>query len=351
MTATLKVGSLKLYLAGPMTGIPEWNFPAFRLARTTLRDLGHSVFCPAERDLEAGFDPAGMTGHEDLDEHGFDLREALGADLEFICAEADAVIVLPGWATSSGALAEVATARALGLPVRRLHEFIVHGLDAPHVDEALHESDDWRTGRMVEIGGPDDRYLEDPFALNGDELDVGWVVAQAKLHRGGVVERPDWRDHARKVMAEDPERPTIDLADETGRAERVARAKAQHPSNTLHPAAADGEELVTSATGGSKGRKPLEVGAVDPMARAELGRVAAFGAQKYDRNNYLKGYDWSLCVDALHRHMLAFESGEDRDPESGLLHVVHAAWHGLALASFILRGIGTDDRAPGEVAA
>lgn len=97
-------------------------------------------------------------------------------------------------------------------------------------------------------------------------------------------------------------------------------------------------------TGGQKGKKPLEVGAVDPLARAELGKVAAFGGQKYSRGNYLKGYDWSLSVDALHRHMLAFESGEDYDPESGLLHTVHAAWHALALASFHMRSLGNDDR-------
>lgn len=104
------------------------------------------------------------------------------------------------------------------------------------------------------------------------------------------------------------------------------------------------EVRVTSATGGSKGRKPLELGAVDPLAREELGRVAAFGSAKYDRGNYLKGYPWSLCVDALYRHLMAFERGEDRDPESGLLHTVHAAWHGLALASFVLRDVGVDDR-------
>lgn len=105
------------------------------------------------------------------------------------------------------------------------------------------------------------------------------------------------------------------------------------------------EEITTDPkTGGQKGKKPLEVGAIDPLARAELGKVAAFGGEKYSRGNYLRGYDWSLSVDALHRHMLAFESGEDYDPESGLLHTVHAAWHALALASFYLHELGNDDR-------
>lgn len=114
---------------------------------------------------------------------------------------------------------------------------------------------------------------------------------------------------------------------------------------------ATSEERVTSATGGSKGRKLAEMGAIDPLARMELAMVAGFGGRKYDRGNYLKGYDWSLCVDALHRHLAAFEAGEDRDPESGFLHAAHVAWHGLALCSFILRGIGTDDRFPADGAA
>ena len=48
---------------------------------------------------------------------------------------------------------------------------------------------------------------------------------------------------------------------------------------------------------------------------------------------------------AAFRHLLAFLSGEDRDEESGYLHAAHFAWHGLALTSFVLRGVGTDDRA------
>lgn len=97
-------------------------------------------------------------------------------------------------------------------------------------------------------------------------------------------------------------------------------------------------------TGGMKASKPIMVGAVDPVARTELAKVAAFGTAKYDRGNYLKGYAWSLSVDALHRHILAFESGEDLDPESGLHHMAHASWHCLALVSFAMHQLGTDDR-------
>ena len=113
---------MKIYVAGPMRGIPEFNFPAFNAATARLRADGHIVFNPAERDNERhGVDisKGNVLGCEDLaaTEHGFDLRVALGEDLAFICAHADAVAVLPGWENSKGANAEIATARALGLVI------------------------------------------------------------------------------------------------------------------------------------------------------------------------------------------------------------------------------------------
>lgn len=107
------------------------------------------------------------------------------------------------------------------------------------------------------------------------------------------------------------------------------------------------EVIVTDPqTGGRKGQKLEQLGTVDPRALSELAKVGGFGAQKYERFNYLRGYAWSLSVDAAYRHFTAFLSGEDIDPESGLQHAAHLAWHALALTSFALRSIGTDDRAP-----
>lgn len=111
---------MKVYVAGPMRGYPEFNFPAFYAAANKLRDEGHVVFNPAERDNQthgADISKGNATGDEEqaAKEHGFNLREALGADLAWICAEADAVYMLVGWENSKGARAEKATAEALGL--------------------------------------------------------------------------------------------------------------------------------------------------------------------------------------------------------------------------------------------
>ena len=108
---------MKVYLAGPMRGIPGFNYPAFMAAARALEDAGLEVFNPAQNDIDAGFDLSDLTGHEDLSAMGFSLGKALGADLAYICSEADAVVLLPGWENSKGASAEVATALALGLLV------------------------------------------------------------------------------------------------------------------------------------------------------------------------------------------------------------------------------------------
>lgn len=102
--------------------------------------------------------------------------------------------------------------------------------------------------------------------------------------------------------------------------------------------------VVNETTGGEKGQKDCQLGAVDPISLMEVGTVAGLGAIKYERYNFLKGYNWSLTFDAMQRHALAFWSGEDCDPESGQPHMAHAAWHCLALLSYMRRHPDLDDR-------
>lgn len=111
---------MKIYIAGPMTGIPNFNFPAFNRAAAVLRAEGHSVFNPAERDIErhGGVDISFSNDTGDPEQakrdFNFSLREALADDTAFICRDADAIAMLPGWENSKGARAEHALAFALG---------------------------------------------------------------------------------------------------------------------------------------------------------------------------------------------------------------------------------------------
>lgn len=112
---------MKIYLAGPMRGYPEFNFPAFDHAANMLRLHGHEVFSPAENDRTthgADFGKGNKEGDEEkAAQAGFSLREALEADTSWICRHADTIAMLPGWDKSKGARAELALAEALNLSV------------------------------------------------------------------------------------------------------------------------------------------------------------------------------------------------------------------------------------------
>jgi hypothetical protein len=117
--------SENIYLAGPMRGLPGLNFMTFFEAAAKLRVEGHVVFSPAEHDCHV----TGLTWYQVaesadpmhlLELNGFTLREALLADLTYICNEATLIAVLPGWEQSAGVNAELAVARALGVPVAYL---------------------------------------------------------------------------------------------------------------------------------------------------------------------------------------------------------------------------------------
>lgn len=93
--------------------------------------------------------------------------------------------------------------------------------------------------------------------------------------------------------------------------------------------------VTNEKTGGQKGQKAEQFSLLPWPALGEIAKVYAFGAEKYDRDNWRKGYDWHLSMDAIIRHLAAFWAGEDLDPESGLPHLAHAGFHVLTLLTFL----------------
>ena len=100
---------MKIYIAGPMSGLPEFNYPAFHAADAELRALGHETLNPAnnpECDSWEGY-----------------MRAAIAQVIQ-----ADAIAFLPGAHQSRGARLELVIGNSLGLDVRP-----IYGLSLIHI--------------------------------------------------------------------------------------------------------------------------------------------------------------------------------------------------------------------------
>ncbi|MDR5761938.1 DUF4406 domain-containing protein [Caballeronia sp. LZ035] len=91
---------MKLYIAGPMSGYPELNFPAFHAEAARLRGFGFEIVSPAEINVDPS---AGWLA-------------CMRADIKEL-VECDGIALLPGWQASAGANVEHSLARGLGLRV------------------------------------------------------------------------------------------------------------------------------------------------------------------------------------------------------------------------------------------
>lgn len=98
---------MKLYVCGPMTGVPDKNFPAFRTAAEQLRQAGYEVV-----------DPSTLGEHDNwawADYLKRDLPEML---------KCDGLALLPGWEHSRGAGLEYLVARGLGMRHHGVPEWV-----------------------------------------------------------------------------------------------------------------------------------------------------------------------------------------------------------------------------------
>lgn len=98
----------RVYIAGPMTGYKDFNFPAFNAQAEALRGLGYHVENPAEHGIV----------------HGAEWQDYLRYDIGRL-STCEAIFLLPGWSKSKGAALEAHIAKALGMT-------FIHHADAEH---------------------------------------------------------------------------------------------------------------------------------------------------------------------------------------------------------------------------
>jgi hypothetical protein len=94
----------KIFISGPMTGYPEWNFPKFIEVAADLRTLDYDVFNFVET-----MTPEEMTNVPTWE-------KCMKRAIPELC-KCDIVLVLDGWRKSQGARTEVFFAQLLKLRI------------------------------------------------------------------------------------------------------------------------------------------------------------------------------------------------------------------------------------------
>lgn len=89
-----------LYIAGPMSGYPEHNFPAFFEAEKLLVEAGYQTFNPAKFEVN----PQET------------WETCMRRDLVMMLENATGIALLDGWHRSSGAILECHIATSLNIP-------------------------------------------------------------------------------------------------------------------------------------------------------------------------------------------------------------------------------------------
>lgn len=116
MTNDVVFSGKTFYLAGPMRGIPQFNFPKFIRAAEVAREQGMIVVSPVELDQEenAGFDASLSSEDGVLTEQQNTWGQYLGRDVEIVADQCEGVIFLAGWEASQGARLEAYVSLTLG---------------------------------------------------------------------------------------------------------------------------------------------------------------------------------------------------------------------------------------------
>ena len=93
-------------------------------------------------------------------------------------------------------------------------------------------------------------------------------------------------------------------------------------------------ELAKGGARFDQGKTRVDLIPADVLLR--LGEIYRMGAEKYDASNWRKGMKWSKVYGPLCRHLFKAWLGlEERDPESGQLHIDHVVWNAVALAVYM----------------
>lgn len=219
---------MRVYIAGPMTGLPEFNFPAFNAMAEVLRADGWHVENPAEH------------GHVDGAEWGDYLR----CDISRL-STCSAMMLLPGWSSSRGARLEVSIAKELG------HE-ILYAVDAEQMPTDFDRVTAERDALQQRLTAADER--EDSLK----NMLKQWMIA---AHLGDVLVA----SHAKNITKQTADLLGLVVSDEFPQTNTSGKAHCPH-DGICH----ESDETCADAVVRVESLKPAECCTVSAEDRALL---------------------------------------------------------------------------------
>lgn len=132
---------MKIYTAGPMSGIPQFNFPAFFAAAKQLREQGFEVISPAELDDQEDKGAAMASPDGKLSSHQKTWGDFLARDVKLLADTGiQGIVFLPDWHKSRGARLEAFVGLLCGLKFAEYD---------PATEMVIPRSDEWVKERLL----------------------------------------------------------------------------------------------------------------------------------------------------------------------------------------------------------
>ena len=315
-----KARPVRLYLAGPMSGYVDYNFPLFHRVANLLRSQGFEVNNPADKETLDGTDKP-------------DLRkvptraEAMRKDIPLVL-ECDGIILLPDWKNSVGARFETMLATQCGMDVYEWDEAAVkmEKLDALVLESsvnkttreellsAIHstEGSEEVRERDNDVGKPD------PDG-GGVELCGHYGLPSVPFKSGVIVRQSEHSDGSldMRVIGDLPK--------------SCEPLRAQQDGGERRPGVKFDDQK-------------LRFDLFPPRALEQVAKIYTHGAVKYAPRNWENGISWGRIFAAVMRHLWAWWYRRDKDHDSGLSPLAHAAWGCLTLLEYERTHPELDDR-------
>lgn len=347
-----------IYVAGPMSNMPDYNFTAFYAAAESLEKQGYEPVNPAQMDLDSGWT---LEEIKDLDVAQFQefLKGAAKRDLDAL-QQCDAIALLPGWENSKGARAEKAVAEWLGLDVTYLGgkqencEYCQGSCQGSTPSGCVGAEGVGAFGNLGPcsacIGydgtdgesGPVDILSEKAPQISDEKQTMDNPLPDPEVKVLNLnMPKYAFKDGEYKVVEE-----TLDTS-------RYAHGAVKQPYNSDERAEWDVSGLIPKIQSsiapddpkGAAGAKKPPMHLLPPNALIETAKAMGHGAAKYGAWNFI---ETTVCastyVGAIGRHWAAYARSEDIDPDSGLPHLALIAANCFVLLTAQKQGTLRDDR-------